>query len=548
MLQPVRSAASAARAVALVFVLGTIVAAQGDVAPTNNLPNPYRTVENFFKMPPGRTWGATSAVEIDPDGRSIWVAERCGVNTCRGSNLASIFKFDASGRMVKSFGEGLFNFAHGIFVDREGNLWISDGQETTLSGLQPGETKGHQVFKFSPDGKLLMTIGRPGGALEPGYFFNPNDVLVAPDGSIFVSEGHGDSPNSRILKFAKDGTLIKTWGKKGSAPGEFNTPHALAMDSRGRLFVGDRGNNRIQIFDQEGRFLEQWKQFSRPSGLYIDRHDTLYVADSESGSVAKNHADWKRGIRIGSATDGSLRAFIPDPHEDATGTSAAEGVAVDIDGNVYGAEVGPRALKKYVKVETPVQAMPAAAQMQDRMPPIPADKMTDAQKAAVAEFKAARGSDISGPFVPLLRSPDLVNPARVLGDYLRYKTVLSLRLSELAILMTAREWTQQYIWSVHYPAALEAGLKPAIVQAIADGRRPASMAEDETLIYDICDELQRSRGLSDATYARAVSTLGEKGVIDTVAIVAFYTFIGMPLNAAHTPARGDAPPLAPLPR
>lgn len=151
------------------------------------------------------------------------------------------------------------------------------------------------------------------------------------------------------MKFTSDGTLITTFGQKGSGNGDFNGAHALAMDSQGRLFVGDRSNNRIQLFDQDGTFIDVWYQFGRPSGVFIDRNDMLYVADSESGSVAPDNGAWKRGIRIGSAKDGSVTAFIPDPDEDARGTSAAESVAVDHDGNIYGAEVGPRALKKYVK-------------------------------------------------------------------------------------------------------------------------------------------------------------------------------------------------------
>jgi sugar lactone lactonase YvrE len=193
-----------------------------------------------------------------------------------------------------------------------------------------------------------MTLGKPGGAADPDYFYQPNDVLVAPNGDIFVSEGHGGA-NARILKFNRDGKLLKVFGKKGSGPGELEQPHALAMDSRGRLFVGDRSNNRIQIFDQEGAFIAQWSQFSRPSGLFIDRNDMLYSADSESESVSRNHDGWKRGIRIGSARDGVVQFFIPDPVEKTTGTSAAEGVAVDRDGIVYGAEVGPRAVKRYVR-------------------------------------------------------------------------------------------------------------------------------------------------------------------------------------------------------
>jgi DNA-binding beta-propeller fold protein YncE len=326
-------------------------------APTNALPNPYRAVENWAKMPEGRTWGSTSGVGVDPDGTSIWVAERCGVFAapalmkpgspfaCDGSTLAPILKFDSAGTLVKSFGAGMLLFPHGLHVDHDGNVWVTD--------LLDKDGKGQQVLKFSPDGKLLLTLGKAGLAGNgPDEFNAPSAVLVAPDGDIFVADGHGGNTNARIVKFTKDGKLIKTWGKKGTGPGEFDTPHALAMDSRGRLFVGDRNNNRIQIFDQDGNFIDQWTQFSRPSGLYIDQNDVLYVADSESESATKNHDGWKRGIRIGSARDGSVTAFIPDPVGKTTGTSAAEGVAADAMGNVYGAEVGPKRLMKYVKIAT----------------------------------------------------------------------------------------------------------------------------------------------------------------------------------------------------
>src|SRR5262245_23624083 len=367
-----------------VSVLGLLVlrlAAQ-TTEPTNTAPNPYKTVEQFLKLPEGRTWGSTSAIEIDRDGRSIWVGERCGANTCldratgQMSNLPSLLKFDASGKLVASFAQGMLIFPHGLHVDRDGNIWVTDGQDdapqaargaaapaapgqpnpaaapptaaASRNGPLPGSTRGHQVFKFSPQGKLLLTLGKAGGAAEPDYFYQPNDVLVAPNGDIFVSEGHGGA-NARVLKFTKDGKFIKSFGKKGSGPGEMEQPHALAMDSRGRLFVGDRSNNRVLIFDQEGKLLDTWPQFSRPSGIAIDANDMIYVADSESESVSRNHDGWKRGIRVGSAKDGKVMAFIPDPVEKATGTSAAEGVAVDRQGNVWGAEVGPRGVKKYVK-------------------------------------------------------------------------------------------------------------------------------------------------------------------------------------------------------
>jgi len=351
--------------VALVILVPWLALTQTAVTPVNSAPNPYQLVENWAKLPEGRTWGSTSAVDVDPDGKSLWVAERCGANTCVNSpNVDVVLKFDESGKLVKSFGAGLMVFPHGIHVDREGNIWVTDGQDNlpraargaaaaTTPATAPAKVIGHQVFKFSPDGKILMTLGKPGGnqpgtSADPASFYQPNDVLVAPNGDIFVSEGHGGA-NSRLIKFDKTGKFIKEIGRKGSGRGEFDQPHALVMDSRGRLFVGDRGNNRIVIMDQEGNVLEEWLQFSRPSGIFIDKQENIYVADSESGSVARTRTDWKRGIRIGRIRDAVITAFIPDPVENAPSTSAAEGVAVDAAGNIYGAEVGSRSLKKYVK-------------------------------------------------------------------------------------------------------------------------------------------------------------------------------------------------------
>lgn len=360
---PVRRALHTSRRALLALIALVAFAraarAQGAVAPVNDKPNPYRTEEGWAKMPAGRTWGSTSAVEIDRDGTSIWVAERCGANSCLNSMLDPILKFDATGKLVKSFGAGLMIFPHGIFVDHDGNIWVTDGQDNAPRRPRgapadaplpppPATMIGHQVFKFSPEGKLLLTLGKLGGGKGDDYFFQPNDVLVAPNGSIFVAEGHGGD-NARVLKFSPDGKLVKQWGKKGTGKGEFDQPHALALDSRGRLFVGDRSNDRIQIFDQEGNWLDEWTQFSRPSGIYIDAHDNIYVADSESGSVEPAHTAWTRGIRIGSAKDGTVRAFIPDPTVNPPSTSSAEGVAVDKNGVIYGAEVGQKALKRYVR-------------------------------------------------------------------------------------------------------------------------------------------------------------------------------------------------------
>jgi sugar lactone lactonase YvrE len=306
---------------------------------TDSQPNPYQIVANHFKLPDGRTMGSTAAIDIDRDGRSVWVFERCGGTSqglaCAESNLAPILKFDSSGKLVKSFGAGMFVSPHGIHVDRQGNVWVADGQGKGA--------KGHQVFKFSPDGKVLMTLGKAGVAGDgPDAFNQPSDILVAPNLDIFVADGHGGNSNARIVKFSKDGTFIKAWGRKGSGPGEFDTPHSLAIDSSGRLFVADRGNSRIQIFDQDGKLLVEWRQFGRPSGLFIDKNDILYAADTQSDE--KTNAGYKRGIRIGSAKDGKVTALISDPDSDGTG----EGVAADAEGNVYGALTAKQAVKKYV--------------------------------------------------------------------------------------------------------------------------------------------------------------------------------------------------------
>jgi sugar lactone lactonase YvrE len=306
------------------------------------LPNPYHVVDNWAKLPDGRHWGQVATVDVDFHG-NLWVFERCGSNTCLNRTEDPILEFSPAGALLKSFGSGMFLSPHGLTVDKDGNIWVTEAQEG------PG-VKGHQIFKFSPDGKLLMTLGKAGVPGDgPDTFNRPSDVAVGKHGDLFVADGHGDNSNARIVKLTKDGKFIKAWGKKGTGPGEFDLPHALAMDSKGRLFVADRDNSRIQIFDQDGKFLAEWRQFGRPSGLFIDQHDTLYVADSESNNI--RNPGYKRGIYIGSASDGKVTAFIPnpepDPDPDKTNSSAAEGVAADAAGNVYSAEVAGRALKKY---------------------------------------------------------------------------------------------------------------------------------------------------------------------------------------------------------
>lgn len=310
----------------------------------NSTPNPYQTVEGVWAaLPDGRNWGSTSAVEVSPDGQTIWAIDRCGENTCVGhDDLDIVFQFDLDGNILKQFGAGMFVWPHGIDVDDDGNVWVADAR---------GEgNRGHQVTKFSSDGEVLMKLGTAGVAgRTPTTFDQPNDVLVAPNGDIFVADGHPANGNNRVVKFSSDGTYLMAWGGTGSEPGQFRTPHALAMDSQGLLYVGDRSNRRIQVFQQDGTFVKDFYNFGRASGVTIDRDDNIYVADSESNY--RRNPGYKRGIRVAHISDLRIFSFIPDPEpdQDNSGTSAAEGVAVDHDGNVYGAEVGPRMLRKHMK-------------------------------------------------------------------------------------------------------------------------------------------------------------------------------------------------------
>jgi DNA-binding beta-propeller fold protein YncE len=282
---------------------------------------------------------------VSPDGETIWAVDRCGANDCEGvTDLDIVFEFDKDGNILRQWGAGEFVWPHGIDVDDEGNVWIADAR-----GNQAG-TNGNTVKKFSPDGELLMTLGTPGVAGRTQTTLDqPNDVLVAPNGNIFVADGHPADGNNRIVKYAPDGSYLMEWGETGAEAGQFRTPHSLAMDSQGRLFVGDRSNRRVQVFDQDGNFILDILHSGRASGITIDEFDRLYIADSESNSA--RNPGFARGIRVMNINDNfRVIAFIPDPEPDPdnSGTSAAEGVAVDNEGNVYGAEVGPMALRKHV--------------------------------------------------------------------------------------------------------------------------------------------------------------------------------------------------------
>ena len=312
-------------------------------APRNDLPQPYRTTRDWGELPAGVTWAAVTAIEPAPDG-TIYVVHRCFENSCAGRPEAPILKYDSRGKLLASWGQGMFVFPHGATVDRDGNLWVTDARGE--NGI------GHQVFKFSPQGKVLMTLGQKGvSGSGPELFDQPTDVLVAPSGDIFVTDSHRNGRNNRVVRFTRDGRFIKEWGTKGSGPGQISEPHTIAMDSRGRLFVGDRENNRIQIFDQDGRYLTEWRQFGRPSGIAITGDDTIYVTDSESGPDTGAHElpGIKKGIRIGSAKDGTVTAFIEDMESTVPDHSGAEGVGVDAQGNVYGGVVRRRMLERHVR-------------------------------------------------------------------------------------------------------------------------------------------------------------------------------------------------------
>jgi sugar lactone lactonase YvrE len=311
--------------------------AQGAPDP-NAAPNPYRLDEGWAKLPEGRKWGGTFGISVDRDGRSMWAFDRCEGTACADSSLNPIFKFDPTGKMTANFGAGIFAAPHGLFVDHDGNVWATD--------FQAKNGKGHTVTKFAPDGKVLMTLGKPGvaGNNNSQDLLNaPSNTLVAPNGDVFVADGHGGDTNARIVKFSKDGKFIKAWGSKGTAPGQFDTPHMMAMDSAGRLFVADRVNNRIQIFDQDGQFLDEWKQFGRPSGVYISKNDTIYVSDSQSD--AKTNPGFGQGIRIGNVKEKKVTAYIPETKE----LGALEGVGADDAGNIYAGYTNTKNFRRFVK-------------------------------------------------------------------------------------------------------------------------------------------------------------------------------------------------------
>lgn len=300
------------------------------------LPDPYREDDNWATMPPGRTWGGASGVSIDRDGKSVWFITRCdtpstGCADPKNNNIDPVFEFNANGKVMRNWGHGLFKFPHGIFVDRKtGNVWVADGK----AGNKPGRV-GNTVREFTPDGKLLMTLGKEGvlsDGTDPYLFREPVTMSVAANGDIYVVDGHDGKGNNRIVRYDRTGKFITQWGSQGTSDTEFNPAHGVAFDKAGNVYVADRGNDAVKVFTQDGKLLHVYQNFGIPNGIFIDKNDIIYVADSNMPEPKPAPGFGVAGIRIASVKDpGKLIADIPFG-EDFT----LEAVTVGDDGTVYG--------------------------------------------------------------------------------------------------------------------------------------------------------------------------------------------------------------------
>jgi hypothetical protein len=306
-----------------------------------NLPNPYRLVADWASPP--RPWNPVNAVAVDRND-NLWAADRCETDDC-----VPVIELGPDGRTLKNFGTGLFVEPHQAAIDKDGNLWVAD------AGAKGA--KGMQVTKLDPNGRVLLKLGKPGqgaGLSELDVFDSPTGVAVASNGDIYISEGHGEAKvnNSRIMVFTAAGKFIKTFGTRGSGDGQLFSPHALAFDSNDHLYVADRGNSRVVVFDKDGRFLAAWKQFGRPSGVAVDKNDLLYVIDSQSSDMpgaANYNPGCRRGIRIGSVKSGKVMYFIPPPVPPDPKMQPPIGIVVDGNGTIYAASDDQKDIKKYVK-------------------------------------------------------------------------------------------------------------------------------------------------------------------------------------------------------
>jgi DNA-binding beta-propeller fold protein YncE len=316
--------------------------------------NPYH-VDYGWAQIQGRKIGVASGFKMDPDGKHLWMLDRCGANGCANSDLDPILQVTLDGKFVKSFGKGRICFPHGLFIDKPGNVWVTDGApegDPRVTACVPKHI-GHQVYKYSPDGKLLMTIGTAGVAgADQTHLNGPTGVVVQDDGTIWVIDGHGGPQNdanknnmygsrggnNRLIEFSPDGKFIRQWGggkgSEGSMPLQFNDPHDIAMDpATGNMYIADRGNQRVQVLDKHGNFVTRWTQFGKPSAIAIDTKGHIYVADGMSNDHW--NPGWERGIRVGDVKTGWVKAFIPDEEVDPKGGAGTEFLGVDPQGNIY---------------------------------------------------------------------------------------------------------------------------------------------------------------------------------------------------------------------
>jgi DNA-binding beta-propeller fold protein YncE len=321
--------------------------------------NPYH-VDYGWAQIQGRTIGVASGFKMDPDGKHLWMLDRCGANGCANSDLDPIIQVTLDGKFVKSFGKGRICFPHGLFIDKQGNVWVTDGApegDPRAAACVPKHI-GHQVYKYSPDGKLLMTIGTAGVAgADQTHMNGPTGVVVQDDGTIWVTDGHGGPQNgankdnmygsrggnNRLIEFSPDGKFIRQWGggkgSEGSMPMQFNDPHDIALDpATGNMYIADRGNQRVQVIDKHGNFITRWTQFGKPSAIAVDTKGHIFVADGMSN--AHWNPGWERGIRVGDIKTGWVKAFIPDESVDPNGGAGTEFLGVDPEGDIYSGGAG----------------------------------------------------------------------------------------------------------------------------------------------------------------------------------------------------------------
>ena len=344
----------------VVFCTALVSAGAGALSgqSTGAVNNPYRALDGWEKLPDGIVFGALSGAFPDPDRRHMWMLSRCGADNCANSpDYDPIMKFDLDGNLVDSFGGGLFGFPHGFFLDHEGYLWVTEGAPDGDRRAEPGYRRGlgHQIHKLNQQGEIVMSLGEASVfGCDETHFNGPSDVLVARNGDIWVVDGHRNG-NNRIVKFSRDGKFLLERGgcvgEESREPGMFDDPHGIAQDSQGLIYIADRGNNRIQVFDQDGNLQKIWTQFGKPSGMFIDRNDILYCVDGLSGRPMgdwESNLGWEQGIRVGSVHDGWVTAFVPNSGL-PTG-AGMEFLGVDLEGNIYVNDLSRVRIARYSRV------------------------------------------------------------------------------------------------------------------------------------------------------------------------------------------------------